>query len=74
MAFDKSGNIYSANLDGTVDYYNFATQTSTLFKNVGYISRGMVVDDARGRVYIANFQGNEIQVYSTKGVLLSTIQ
>jgi len=74
VAFDASGNIYSANLDGTVDYYNATTKTSTLFKNVGYVSRGMVVDNARGRVYIANFQGNEIQVYSTKGVLLTTIK
>ena len=74
VAFDGSGNIYCANLDGTVDYYNSTTKTSTLFKNVAFISRGMVVDNARGRVYIANFQGNEIQVYSTKGVLLTTIK
>jgi DNA-binding beta-propeller fold protein YncE len=74
VAFDGSGNIYCANLDGTVDFYNATTKTSTLFKNVGYVSDGMVVDNARGRVYIANFQGNEIQVFSTQGELLATIK
>jgi DNA-binding beta-propeller fold protein YncE len=74
VAFDASGNISSANLDGTVDFYNATTKTSTLFKNVGYISRGMAVDSARDRVYIANFQGNQIQVFNRQGVLLTTIK
>jgi hypothetical protein len=34
----------------------------------------MAVDSARDRVYIANFQGNQIQVFNKQGVLLTTIK
>ncbi|MGA3089815.1 MAG: SBBP repeat-containing protein [Terriglobales bacterium] len=74
VAFDGSGNIYSANLDGTLDFYSPPTQALVQFKDLGYAARGMVVDAVRGRIYISNFDGNQIQVYNTGGVLLKTIE
>ena len=73
LAFDATGNIYSGNLDGTVDYYNVTSKSSTLFTTVGY-PKGIAVDGARGRVYIADFINNAVQVYSTSGALLTTIK
>lgn len=74
LAFDAKGNLYSGNIDGSVDYYNWNTEKLTHFATVSYWPKGIVVDNARGRVYIADFTYSLIQVYSTKGVLLETIK
>jgi DNA-binding beta-propeller fold protein YncE len=73
LAFDAAGNLYVGNLDGTVDYYNVTTKTSTPFATLTY-PKGIVVDNARGRVYISDLITSKIQVYSTSGTLLKTIQ
>lgn len=73
LAFDAAGNIYSGNLDGTVDYYNTTTKSSTLFTTVGY-PKGIAVDSTRGRVYVADSINSAVQVYSTSGALLTTIK
>jgi sugar lactone lactonase YvrE len=72
LAFDKVGNLYVGNLNGSVDYYNVSTKTYTSFATLGY-PKGMVVDNARKRVYISDFTNSVIQVYSTSGTLLQTI-
>lgn len=74
LAFDAKGNLYSGNIDGSVDYYNWNTRKLTPFATVSYWPGAIVVDNARGRVYIADFTDSLIQVYSTKGVLLETIK
>lgn len=73
LAFDAVGNLYVGNLNGTVDYYNVATQTSTPFATLTY-PKGIVVDNSRGRVYISDFISSDVQVYSTSGTLLATIK
>jgi DNA-binding beta-propeller fold protein YncE len=73
LAFDATGNLYVGNLDGTVDYYNVTTQTSTHFATLTY-PKGIVVDNARGRVYISDLVTSQIQVFSTTGTLLKTLQ
>lgn len=65
--------IYSGNLDGTVDYFNLSTHSVKLFTNVGYL-KGIAVDNARGRVYISDFFNNDILVYNPSGTLLTTIK
>jgi len=74
LAFDGPGNIYSGNADGSVDFFNVTNRKLRHFLTLSYIPRGIVVDNARGRVYISDFTDNQIQVYSTKGVLLKTIK
>jgi sugar lactone lactonase YvrE len=73
LAFDAAGNIYSGNLDGTVDYFNLSTHSAKLFTTVGY-PKGIAVDNARGRVYISDFFNNDILVYNPSGTLLTTIK
>jgi sugar lactone lactonase YvrE len=73
LAFDASGNIYAANLSGQVYRWNIHTQNLSLFTTVGN-SKGIVVDPTRDRVYIADFQNNQILVYGTGGKLLTTIK
>ena len=72
MAFDAAGNLYVANLSGTVYYYNVTTKTSTPFATLSE-PKGIVVDNARKRVYISDFSNSVVQVYSTSGTLLQTI-
>jgi hypothetical protein len=43
------------------------------FLQLHFLISGIAIDNARGRVYIANYYGNSISVYSTAGVLLHTI-
>jgi DNA-binding beta-propeller fold protein YncE len=74
MAYDGTGNFYSCNANGTVDYLNFEANDTTQFAAPGFTCEGIVVDNARGRVYMSNQQGNSIAVYSTTGALLKTIE
>lgn len=72
IAFDSQDNFYASNFDGTVWY---ATPTEYApFVTLGYTATGIAVDNLRGRVYFANQNADEIQVYSTTGKLLYTIQ
>ena len=73
LAFDASGNLYVGNLNGTVDYYNVKTKTSTPFATLTY-PKGIVVDNARDRVYISDVITSQIHVFNTSGVLLQIIK
>jgi DNA-binding beta-propeller fold protein YncE len=74
LAGGAKGLVYMANIDGTISVYTPATNTTTQFLNLGAVPSGIIVDKARGRVYISNGAANTISVYSTAGVLLHTIQ
>ena len=73
LATDSAGHLYVVTGNGEVDFWGpkgkvFFLQTS------GFIPAAIAVDSARGRVYLSNFLGNSVLVYSTKGTLLHTIQ
>jgi DNA-binding beta-propeller fold protein YncE len=74
LAYDLKGNLYYCNTNGAVDYLNFASDTVVTFASPGFTCEGVVVDNARQRVYLSNQQGNSIAVYSTSGTLLKTIE
>ena len=72
LATDASGNIYVGNLDGTVDVATSGGAYGLL--QLSFAPSGIAIDNARGRVYLSNYNGNSILVYSTAGALLHTIQ
>ncbi len=73
MATDASGDFYIGNYSGLVNVERPNSGQST-FVELKFIPAGIAVDNVRGRVYISNFGGNTIAVYSTAGKLLHTIQ
>jgi NHL repeat len=74
LAFDQNGNLYIVNATQTVFLFSFANNTTEVtFATLDFTAAGIAVDNARSRVYISNQQGNAIAVYSTSGVLLTTI-
>jgi len=75
LATDRAGDLYVVNGNGEVDFWGPAGEVVFLPPSGSTIFRaGIAVDSARGRVYLSNFQGNQVLVYSTKGTLLHTIQ
>jgi len=73
LASDASGQVYMGNTDGSVNI------ASPLVFEYGFLQltfapSGIAIDNARGRVYLSNYNGNSISVYSTAGALLHTIQ
>ena len=75
LATDRAGDLYVVNGNGEVDFWGSAGEVVFLPPSGSTIFRaGIAVDNARGRVYLSNFQGNQVLVYSTKGTLLHTIQ
>lgn len=73
IATDASGNFYIANYNGQVNVLHTNNSQTTLV-DLKFSPAGIAIDNVRGRVYISNFNGNSIAVYSTAGVLLHTIQ
>jgi DNA-binding beta-propeller fold protein YncE len=73
MATDASGDFYIGNQSGLVNFQKTNAPQST-FAELKFTPAGIAVDNVRGRVYISNFGGNSIAVYSTSGTLLKTIQ
>ncbi len=73
LATDAAGDVYMGNLDGSV---NLATThyTESAFVHLSFVPYGIAVDSTRGRVYMSNYNGNSILVYSTAGALLKTIE
>ena len=57
-----------------VDFWSPKGGPVVFLKQLGFAPAGMVVDSARGRVYLSNHHGNQVLVYSTTGTLLHTIQ
>jgi YVTN family beta-propeller protein len=74
VAFDQDANLYIVNANQTVLVFSFATTKEVTFATLDFTPAGIAIDNARSRVYISNQQGNAIAVYSTSGVLLTTIQ
>jgi DNA-binding beta-propeller fold protein YncE len=73
MATDASGNFYIANYNGQINVLH-PNSTQTTLVDLMFSPAGIAIDNVRGRVYISNFNGNSIAVYSTAGVLLHTIE
>jgi DNA-binding beta-propeller fold protein YncE len=71
LAFDATGNLYIGNLDQSVKIISNGGLNP--FLSLSYVATGLAVDSSRGRVYIANQNGNEVQVYNTSGTLLTTL-
>jgi sugar lactone lactonase YvrE len=76
LAPDNSGNIY-VGPDSSHNVYivrpnSTATVFVTLPSSVALVG-GIAVDNVKKRVYISDFEGNQIFVYSTAGVLMHTI-
>ncbi|MFZ0479649.1 MAG: hypothetical protein WAL71_10900 [Terriglobales bacterium] len=73
IATDASGDFYMGNFDNTV-YISRPNQLPALFVQLAFAPAGIAVDNVRGRVYLSNYAGNSISVYSTAGVLLKVIE
>lgn len=73
VASGADGTVYYSNFDNTVSTCNVSTVSCSGFLTLPFTAAGIAVDNARTRVYFSNENGNEILVYSTKGVLLHTI-
>lgn len=73
LAIDAKGNIYMGNLDGSV-WINSPLGSEYEFLQLSFVPSGIAIDNIRGRVYISNYNGNSISVYSTSGTLLKVIE
>ena len=73
-AFNKAGNYFMAQETGEVDLINPLTTTRTFVLSVAYPPTGMVVDSNRGHIFLSNRYNNTIDVFTTKGVHITTIQ
>jgi hypothetical protein len=75
LATDSAGNVYMANLDGSV---NIATQQFYEygpFAQLSFPPSGIAIDNVHARVYFSNYNGNSISVYDKNtGALLETIK
>jgi len=72
VAFDSKGDLYVANADNLITFYN-TNMIESVFLTLNFTPEGIAVDSARGRVYISDQIGNAIAVYNTNGTLLTTI-
>ncbi|MGA9642395.1 MAG: hypothetical protein WBQ72_13450 [Terriglobales bacterium] len=74
VASAANGTIYFTTTDNAVNYAKPASlgSASQLF-GLSFAPSGIAVDSVRGRIYISNGPGNVIEVYSTGGTLLKTI-
>ncbi|MGA3092178.1 MAG: hypothetical protein ABSD75_26515 [Terriglobales bacterium] len=77
LASDVYGNVYMGNFDGSVRINVPIPGGGTItepFLQLPFTASGIAVDSVRNRVYISDAGNSQIQVYSTAGVLLKTIQ
>lgn len=74
LAFDVTGNLYVANVNGAVNYINFSEGSESQFVILPFAPAGIAVDSKRSRIYFSDQNGNALAVYSTAGALLKTIQ
>jgi DNA-binding beta-propeller fold protein YncE len=72
--FNKAGNYFMAQETGEVDLINPLTTARTFVLSVAYPPTGMVVDSNRGHIFLSNRYNNTIDVFTTKGVHITTIQ
>ena len=71
--FNSAGNYYMAQATGEVDIINPATGSRIFLLMATYPPGGIAVDSKRGHLFLSNSIGNTIDVYTTKGVYLTTI-
>jgi DNA-binding beta-propeller fold protein YncE len=74
VAMDAQDNVYLGGLNNVVSVGNIASYQFKTFATLSFSPAGIAVDNARGRVYMSNQNGNEILVLSTTGALLHTIK
>jgi len=72
VAIDSKGNVYIGNTDNSVQVFSKFSEYVLL--QLSFTPYAMAIDNVRGRIYIANSDGNSISVYSTAGALLHVIQ
>jgi len=73
LTTDAGGDLYVANATGSVDFWG--SQGGVQILQLNYAPEGIAVDSVRGRLYLSNQNGNQVQVYSTTNwTLLHTIQ
>lgn len=73
LASDNQGRIYQGDFSGVVDI-EYPNGLDGGFLQLSFVPSGIAIDNVRGRVYISNYNGNSISVYSTSGALLKVIQ
>lgn len=76
-AFDNTGNLYCGNQDDTLTTFpagKVSSGAKTLVANLGFFPGALAVDSTRHLVYVANAIGNRIEVYTTTGTHLTTIE
>jgi sugar lactone lactonase YvrE len=74
MTVDTTGKAYLAEFNGDVAIVDpLGKVPAYVLFHVGYGPSGIVVDNTRNRVYVASDDLNQIDVYSTKGVYITTI-
>jgi hypothetical protein len=74
LAADAKDNFYVASTDGSVRIDSPDTLLHRTFLQLPFVASGIAIDNMRGRVYFSNYSGNSIEVYSTAGAFLTTIQ
>ena len=74
MTLDQNGKAYVAEFNGDVAIGDPKTHTWQVLFHVPYGASGIAVDNLRKRVYVASDDLNKIDVFSTAGVYLTTIQ
>jgi DNA-binding beta-propeller fold protein YncE len=72
LATDRAGDLYVVTGNGEVDFWGPKGRVVFL-QPLSFTPVGIAVDSARGRVYLSNFLGDSVLVYSTGGKLLHTI-
>lgn len=74
LAPDDKGNFYGVNGSTVFEVLTNSTAINlATLPSTANLVLGMAVDNARGRVYISDFDNNKIFVYSTAGKLIHTI-
>ena len=74
LASDANSNVYAGNSDGTINIMYLNQDGIGPFLNLAFETTGLAVDSVHGRLYVANYNANQILVYSTSGTLLHTIE
>jgi len=77
VAYDAAGNLYTGG--GSTNYTainvtNAITNVTSELVGLSYFPFGIAIDNARGRIYVADGFNNKIDVFNMSGVLQHTIQ
>ena len=72
VAFDSQNNYFLAQTTGEIDH--FVNITLINIVSVGYTPSGIALDPVHKRIYVASSTLNKVDVYSTAGTFIATIQ